>query len=124
MSAMSDEQDWRDELDALKAAPRHHTLLFENEMVRVLDTTVSPRDTVPLHMHQWPAAQYILTWSHFVRRDGEGFTMVDSRIAGKPADGIALWSGPLPPHTLENVGETELRVITVELKSTGAGVAG
>ena len=81
MSAMSEEQDWRDELDALKAAPRHHTLLFENEMVRVLDTTVPPRDTVPLHTHQWPAAQYILTWSHFVRRDGEGFTMVDSRIA-------------------------------------------
>jgi hypothetical protein len=121
---MSDEQDWRDELDALKAAPRHHTLLFENEMVRVLDTTVPPRDTVPLHTHQWPAAQYILTWSHFVRRDGKGFTMVDSRVAGKPADGIALWSGPLPPHTLENVGETELRVITVELKSAGAGVAG
>jgi hypothetical protein len=124
MSAMSEEQDWRDELDALKAAPRHHTLLFENEMVRVLDTTVPPRDTVPLHTHQWPAAQYILTWSHFVRRDGEGFTTVDSRIAGKPADGIALWSGQLPPHTLENVGETELRVITVELKSAGAGVAG
>ncbi len=124
MPAMSEEQDWRDELDALQAAPRHHTLLFENEVVRVLDTTVPPRDTVPLHTHQWPAALYILSWSHFVRRDGAGSIMVDSRTAGKPADGIALWSGPLPPHTLENVGESELRVISVELKNAGGSAAG
>jgi hypothetical protein len=49
--------------------------------------------------------------------------MVDSRIAGKPADGIALWSGPLPPHTLENVGESELRVLSVELKNAAGAVA-
>jgi hypothetical protein len=124
MPAMSEEQDWRDELDALQAAPRHHTLLFENEVVRVLDTTVPPMETVPLHTHQWPAALYILSWSHFVRHDSQGSTMVDSRIAGKPGDGIALWSGPLPPHTLENVGESELRVISVELKGAGGSIAG
>jgi hypothetical protein len=31
-------------------------------------------------------------------------------------DGIAVWSEPLPPHTLENVGERDLRVISVEIK--------
>jgi hypothetical protein len=122
MSAMSKPQDWPDELDALQAAPRYHTLLFENELVRVLDTTVPPGETVPLHTHRWPAALYILSWSYFVRRDGEGSIMVDSRLLGKPAEGIALWSGPLPPHTLENVGESELRVISVELKSGGVSV--
>jgi hypothetical protein len=117
MSAMPTEQNWPDELDALRAAPRYHTLLFENDSVRVLDTTVPPKEMVPLHTHCWPAALYILSWSHFVRRDGEGGTMVDSRVAGKPAEGMAVWSGPLPPHTLENVGESELRVISVELKT-------
>ncbi len=117
MSAMSTEQDWPDELDALRAAPRYHTLLFENDSVRVLETTVPPMEMVPLHTHRWPAALYILSWSHFVRRDGEGATMVDSRVAGKAAEGTAVWSGPLPPHTLENVGESELRVISVELKT-------
>jgi hypothetical protein len=124
MSAMLDEQDrlmkWPDELDALQAAPRHHTLLFENELVRVLETSVPPGETVPLHTHRWPAALYILNSSHFVRRDGVGSTMADSRLVGKPAEGIALWSGPLPPHTLENVGESELRVISVELKGPKA----
>ena len=32
--------------------------------------------------------------------------------------GSALWAGPLRPHTLENVGESELRAISVELKNS------
>ncbi|MEI9968210.1 MAG: hypothetical protein WDM87_06140 [Terracidiphilus sp.] len=40
MQARSDAQIWQEELDALIAAPKHHILLFENEVVRVLDTRV------------------------------------------------------------------------------------
>jgi hypothetical protein len=116
MAAMSKAEVWPDALDALQAAPEHHTLLFENELVRVLDTHVLPGQSVPLHTHRWPAALYIRSWSHFVRRDGEGAILLDSRLDGRPAEGVAVWSGPLPPHTLENVGESELRVISVELK--------
>jgi hypothetical protein len=116
MAAMSNAEVWQDALDALQAAPEHHTLLFENESVRVLDTHVPPGQTVPLHTHRWPAALYIRSWSHFVRRDGEGAILLDSRLDGRPAEGVAVWSGPLPPHTLENIGESELRVISVELK--------
>jgi hypothetical protein len=35
--------------------------------------------------------------------------VVDSRVFGTTPEESALWSGPLPPHTLENVGNTELR---------------
>ena len=31
------EWPWPDELDALTASPEHHKLLFENDLVRVLD---------------------------------------------------------------------------------------
>ena len=93
-----------DELDALIAAPAHHSLLFENEAVRVLDTRVAPGDTVPLHTHRWPSVLYIMSWSDFVRRDGEGKVMVDSRSEGGIAQESAVWSAPLGPHTLENVG--------------------
>jgi len=40
---------WPDSLDAAIAAPAHHTVLFENDRVRVLDTCVRPGETVPLH---------------------------------------------------------------------------
>jgi quercetin dioxygenase-like cupin family protein len=109
-----------DELDALIAAPKHHILLFENEFVRVLDTHVPPGETVPLHTHCWPSSLYILSWSDFVRRDGEGNIVVDSRTIGGLAKGSAAWSEPLAAHTLENVGEAELRVISVEMKTLQA----
>jgi len=115
---MPNPEEWPEELDALIAAPRHHVLLFENDAVRVLDTTVSPGQIVPLHTHRWPAALYLLSWSDFVRRDAEGVVLMDSRTMSKPAVGAAMWSPAMPPHTLENVGDAELRVIGVELKSS------
>ena len=108
--------DWPEELDALIAAPQHHELLFESEHVRVLDTRVAPGETVPAHTHQWPSALYILSWSDFVRRDSDGNILVDSRTKDASFEGQALWSAPLHLHTLENVGQKELRAISVEMK--------
>lgn len=116
---MTHMEEWPEELDALIAAPRHHELLFENESVRVLDTRIAPGETVPAHTHRWPGAICILSWSDFVRRDRDGNILVDSRTTGKSFDGTALWSEPLPLHTLENVGDGELRTISVEVKRTG-----
>jgi len=113
------QEDWPEELDALAAAPKHHALLLENETVRVLDTRVAPGDTVPLHTHRWPSALYIMSWSDFVRRDCDGAVLVDSRAGEKLPVGGAFWSEPLEPHTLENVGQSELRAISVEVKGGG-----
>ncbi|MGD0630294.1 MAG: hypothetical protein ABR987_13135 [Terracidiphilus sp.] len=109
-------EEWPDGLDALVAAPKHHALLFENEHVRVLDTRVAPGETVPAHTHRWPSALYVLSWSDFVRRDGDGNILADSRTKGTSFDGQALWSAPLNLHTLENVGQKEFRAISVEVK--------
>lgn len=108
--------EWPEELDALRAAPKHHALLFENAKVRVLDTNIRPGETAPLHTHRWPSTHYILSFSDFVRRDALGKVLVDSRTVGKLPEGTALWSEALPPHTLENVGEWDLHVISIEIK--------
>jgi hypothetical protein len=115
-------QDWPDELDALIASPRHHTLLFENESVRVVETRVPPGQTTALHTHRWPCALYLLTWSDFVRRDNQGVILLDTRNAEKVAAGSARWGSALPPHTFENVGNAEFRAISVELKDPGRQV--
>ncbi len=117
----NDAQVWPAELDALHAAPRHHTLLFENASVRVLETRIAAGDKVPLHTHQWPGTLYILSWSEFVRRDAAGEIIFDSRtgkadaIEASPV-GTAVWSATLAPHTFENVGSREFHVVSVELK--------
>lgn len=109
--------DWPADLDALVAAPGYHSVVLENDSVRVLDTTVPPGHTVPLHTHRWPAVQYILAWSDFIRRDHDGAVLLDTRnTSQKPAPGSTQWSGPFPPHTLENVGDGALRVLSVEIK--------
>ena len=104
-------------LDALLAAPNHHRVALENEHVRVLETRVQPGDTVPIHVHEWSAALYVLSWSDFIRRDATGAVLLDTRHAGVSfAPGEAIWSGPLGEHTLENVGDKPLHIIAVELK--------
>jgi hypothetical protein len=108
---------WPDELDALVAAPDHHSLLYENDRVRVLDTRIGPGDQTPVHTHRWPAALYILSWSHIVRRDDLGAVLLDSRtVPALQHPSPVLWSAPLPPHSLQNVGDAEARIISVELK--------
>jgi len=112
-------EQWQPELDALIAAPKHHTLLFENESVRVLDTKIGPGDRTPLHTHQWPSVLHIQCVSPFVRRDASGSIVLDTRNSPLPASlPVTVWSQPLPAHSLENVGETEIHVISVEIKKS------
>lgn len=106
-----------DQLDAMLAAPDHHGVLLENDHVRVLDTRLGPGERTSVHSHRWPSSLYVMSWSDFVRRDPEGRVLVDSRMwESRPEPGQALWSAPLVPHWVENVGETELRIIAIELK--------
>jgi len=114
---MGDQWKFPDELDALTAAPQHHKLLFENDFVRVLDTNIPSGEKTQLHTHRYPCSLYVLSWSDFVRYDSNNNVMVDSRTLAKiPSVGSALWSEPLIPHSLKNVGDKDLHVISVEIK--------
>ncbi len=113
---------WPDSLDALAAAPDSHRALFENDAVRVLETTIAPGQTTEVHTHRWPGVLYVLSFGHFVRRDGDGTVRLDTREGGAlPQPGTALWSGSLAPHTLENVDTSEIHVVSVELKDLQQG---
>ena len=113
----SERTDAMHPLDAMSAAPGHHHVLLENEEVRVLDTRLGPGDRTPVHAHQWPAALYVMSWSDFVRYDPDGNVLVDSRtMPAAPELGAAIWSAPIGPHYVRNVGQNELRIIAVEVK--------
>lgn len=105
-------------LDAMITAPDHHEVLLENDRVRVLDTRLRSGERTPVHTHRWPATLYVMSWSDFLRRDADGNVLVDSRSWDhQPAPGEALWLPPLAPHSVENIGKSELRLVAVELKS-------
>ena len=114
-------EQWPNELDALIAAPQHHKLLFENEFVRVLDANIPPGEITALHTHRFAASHIVISWSDFIRYDAEGNVLLDSRNMGKSVpQHTALWSGPLGPHTLKNVGANDLHIISVEIKNKTA----
>ncbi len=112
------EIEWPPELDAMAAAPDHHLLLLENDRVRVLESVIVPGESTPVHTHRWPDVLYILGTSNFVRKDASGEVIFDSRVASSsPETGTAVWSGPLEPHFVTNVGDSEIRVISVVIKT-------
>ena len=86
----SSDWPWPPELDGPIAAPDQHRVLFENDRVRVLETTIRVGEITPLHTHRSPTVMYVVSGSHFVRRDETGATMVDSRAA-KPVPRLRRW---------------------------------
>lgn len=99
----------------MTAAPENHTLLFENEHVRVLDAHVSPA----LRSRSTPTAgpACCTSWASATPCD----ETPRARWCSIPGVlSCANWVGGLGRRsdtpTLENVGPQELRNITVELE--------
>jgi len=76
----------------LAAAPDQHTLLYENDWVRVLDTCIRSGD--------------------------QGAVLLDSRaVPALREPPPARWSASLPPHSRLNVGGADLHLISIEVKA-------
>jgi hypothetical protein len=116
MATVTPSWPWPDSLDALAAAPRHHKLVLDNDRVRVLDTHIPVGDRVPVHTHRWPAVYYTISGGDFVRYDPDGNVLLDTRIHPNPTGEPARFIESLPPHSVENVGTSEIHLISVELK--------
>jgi mannose-6-phosphate isomerase-like protein (cupin superfamily) len=110
-----------DELDGVAVAPNNHKVIFENDEVRVLETTIAVGEITPLHTHLAPTVMYVLSGSHFIRRDESGATMVGTRATPDFVLPKVLYSASTPRHTIENTGSDSLVVIGVELKSPRDG---
>jgi len=110
-----------DELDGVAAAPDNHKVIFENDEVRVLETTIPAGEVTPLHTHLRPTVMYVISGSHFIRRDEHDATMVDTRANPDFILPKVLFAASTPRHTLENTGADDLVVIGVELKNSHGG---
>lgn len=113
-----DPADWPPELDAVIAAPHEHSVLFENDRVRVLEVNIAPGTTEPVHHHRWPSVLYLTSGSEFIDRAGSGEVLNDSRMRDVPlAFPFAMWKEPEAPHYLENLSSTEpIHLLRFELK--------
>jgi hypothetical protein len=46
---------WPESMEAVRAAPKNHRVLFENDHIRLLEVTVQPGETENMHGHLWPS---------------------------------------------------------------------
>ena len=105
-----------DVMDGVTAAPLHHRVLFENGVVRVIESVIRVGERTPPHTHPHPRVMLALSGSTFVRRNPDGVVLEDSRVErGSSDQSSVMWAGPTKLHTIENTGEEDLVVIAVEV---------
>lgn len=99
-------------LDGVAVAPDFHTVLFENDDVRVLDVHSPPHSKEPMHTHAWPSFFYVL--------QDEPSIFNTPHFSGKPMSmpaGMKIVPlGPNGPHWVENAGDGPTHYIRFELK--------
>ena len=115
---------WPDSLDAMNAAPEHHKLLLENEYVRVVCAVISPGSVVPVHTHRWPSVLFVFGWSDVIRRDHLGNEIPPAEQDFRALNpNTPIWQPPLGPHSVENIGNAQVKTVQVEIKAFDGSIS-
>ena len=110
LSLTQDETNFPQGYDAVTAAPDSHRVIFENELVRVLEVTMPPAGkTEPMHHHRWPG--FFLDWdtggkSPHIRYHQPGNIVRDVQSTDTPphpGHWSVHWMKPEPMHAIETV---------------------
>jgi hypothetical protein len=97
-------------LDPVKLDPKHYEVVINNDQVRVLRAKYGPHEKSVMHEHPASVAVFMSDGhTKFTLQDG-----TSQDINGKAHD--ATWSDA-GKHLPENVGDTPLEVIVIELKN-------
>ncbi len=99
--------------DPVKVDPKHYKVISENDRVRVLRFHYGPHEKSVMHSHPELVATFLV--------DGRAkFTMPDGTSQERAMKaGEAMWM-PAETHLPENLGDTPIEGILVELKGKPA----
>jgi hypothetical protein len=109
-----DKSGFPDGYDAMQAAPNSHKVIFENELVRVLEVTVPPAgSTIPMHHHRWPS--FFLSWDTGGKSPHIRYHRADGSVTDQPSREEPIhpgawsvgWMKPEPMHAIEVVENPE-----------------
>lgn len=99
------------EIDAVSVAPERFKVLLENEHVRVIEYALAPGEKDTPHTHP-PKVSYVVSGGKLRThtKNGESFD------ADETAD-AASWDDARGWHYVENIGDSPVRILLVEVKS-------
>ena len=98
-------------IDPVEVSPQQFKIDFENDHVRVVSYRLQPGERDNWHTH--PAKVSVITGGGLLRittGDGESFEVTEEA-------GSAAWMSALGRHFAENIGDTTVKVVLVEIKS-------
>jgi hypothetical protein len=103
----------------LEDAPRNReigtSLWFENDHVRVFEIRLKPGERGPFHVHDATYIWTVVAPGRGLQRFADGTLVVRDYALGETKYLVNSPDDPLV-HDLENVGDSTLRFVTVELK--------
>jgi quercetin dioxygenase-like cupin family protein len=101
-----------EKLDATVVDPQHYQVVLENEYVRVIRVNIGPHEKLRLHKHPDTGAVLVHLTDQNMRLTLADGTIRDSRYPAKQV----RWVEPGAAHQDENLSDTPLRFIRIELK--------
>ena len=98
-------------IDPVVVSPDLYTVHLENEHVRVVEYRVDPGRKEPWHTH--PAkVMYVLEGGTLRITLPDGTSFISEEQAGQ-----THWMGPVGLHSGENIGDSTVRILIVEVKA-------
>ncbi|MEM7756980.1 MAG: hypothetical protein AAF298_02450 [Cyanobacteria bacterium P01_A01_bin.40] len=114
MNQIKTNNQWKPHLDAVVAAPEAHSVLYENEDVRVLRVVLKPGHIEPHHTHKWSSIFIMLQDSPVRYYDSSD--QVKFETDGSTQPWSTEWMAPEAAHSVENIGNRAIEAIRIELK--------
>ena len=99
------------------AAGEYHSVVLENDRIRVLQVEIMPGETVPFHQHGMPSIFVTLEPASLLIRDMSGKAIrVVERSSFSDLPHVEWRETPPAPRSVENVDTVSMRALRIELK--------
>lgn len=98
-------------VDIVQTSPNQARVLMENEYVRVVEYSVKPGEKDVWHTHP-PRSSYVVSGGKVKVYSEKG----EPKIS-EVKTGASSWAGQGAKHYVENIGDTDIKIILTEIKS-------
>lgn len=111
----SDPATWDPKLEAMTAAPHNHTLLYEDENVRVISVLVPPGSEEPYHFHKYYSVLVVDRHTHIEDREASGKPGFPVFIESLHSP-LVITQPPQALHSIKNLDTKPAHLTRIEFK--------
>ena len=118
----TEDWSWPDSLDAVKAAPKNHKTVYEDDNVRILAVILDGRKSEPIHTHKWKSVMWIAEpivpcqINNYSKSNNGDLVLSDSVVIKDMPVNIGQLVKPEGPTSTTNLGPDNGVAYRVEFK--------